>query len=642
MSLLVTAGAVGHASAHAASSSTSSQASSSQGVALLSVSALHTPLVGVSISNPSSSSPPLISVSLPGSSPEAPLVKVNLPSTPVASSPPPPSSESPSGANPSESPPADSSTTSTESPPTRAADGSSGGSATTPTQDPTASSAQNGITSTTTPKGVDTHVDTHSDSSPSQHSSSPGSSATHKPRQRSFSPRVNRRGSEGVTTEQAATFTSSHEGSSPAGRAHHPSRTSKRSGGNSLDTLGRQIPLPIPVPDWSKPIILLLVLLAIGLGARSRLAVHRARRLESRHVALLQDMNVMQTALVPAVPARLEGLAVSVAYQPADGPAAGGDFYDLFIPQPGKVAIILGDVSGHGRDALSHAALTRYTLRAYLHAGLEPRTALALAGRVLADPAVEHYATVALGIYDTQHSQLTYALAGHPPPLLRGVSAPEPPTICSSPPIGWGMPTGRRQSVISLPTGAEVCFFSDGLTEARAKDELLGRERLGEILGELGPRAAATDLLARVQAAAERTPDDMAACILISEAQSDIQSIHVEELEVDARALAGDSVRRFLEICHLPASEIDQTIDSAASIATTGRTALLRVALQPNGPVVTVRSTELDSSQSAFRERHGHRERSAGNNSRSAHETNGPCVSAPIWTSATSVKPASM
>jgi hypothetical protein len=383
--------------------------------------------------------------------------------------------------------------------------------------------------------------------------------------------------------------------SQPESGAHHSS--------DPLATLGRHVPLPIPVPDWSKPIILALLVLAIWLGLRSRLAVSRARRLENQRVALLQDLGVMQAALVPAVPPRLEGLAVSVAYRPADGPAAGGDFYDLFITQAGRVAIILGDVSGHGREALTQAALTRYTLRAYLQAGLEPRAALALAGQALADPAIEHYATVAVGIYDSQRGLLTYSLAGHPPPILRGVQAPEPLTICSSPPVGWCTPTGRRQSTISLASGSEVCFFSDGLIEARSPDGLLGRTRLGEILGGLGPMPAATDLLAGVRAAAPQAPDDMAACILSPISTVEIPPMHLEELEVDAGALKGDSVERFLNACELSPAQVFQTIESAGGIAAADRTALIRVALGPDGSAALVEPVSLNTSQGALHDR---------------------------------------
>jgi hypothetical protein len=355
-----------------------------------------------------------------------------------------------------------------------------------------------------------------------------------------------------------------------------------------LDAIGRQIPLPLPVPDWSKPIIVLLLLLAIGLGLRSRTAVRRARRLERQRVTLLRDVGAMQAALVPEVPARVGGLGVSVAYRPAEGPAAGGDFYDVFVPERGKVAIILGDVAGHGHQALTQAALTRYTLRAYLQAGLQPRAALALAGRVLADPEAEHFATVALAVYDTREGQLTYASAGHPAPLVRGPQTRAPLEICASPPIGWTVPTGRRQTTVSLAPGAVVCFFSDGLIEARCKDDLLGRERLGELLAGLGPRPDATKLLARVRKTALATPDDMAACILAPELAVVGVRTHVEELEVEARALATGKVQQFLEACELPAAEIEPTIECASEIVEMWGSALLSVELEGESATAAV------------------------------------------------------
>ncbi len=368
----------------------------------------------------------------------------------------------------------------------------------------------------------------------------------------------------------------------------------ERGTSDPLDAIGRHIPLPIPVPDWSKPIIVVLLLLAFWFGVRARLAALRARRLEGQRATLLRDVDVMQTALVPDVPARVGGLAVSVAYRPADGPAAGGDFYDVFVPEPGKVAIMLGDVSGHGHRALSHAALTRYTLRAYIQAGLEPRAALALAGRALADPAIEHFATVAVGVYHTQEGKLTYASGGHPAPLLHCCGAREPLEICCSPPIGWVVPTGRRQTTMFLPAGAVVCFFSDGLIEARCGEELLGRERLTEMLAALGPRPRASELLERVRAVAAATTDDMAACILVPEAGARAALTQVEELEVDIRALGGVHVRRFLEACRVPPLEITHVIERGSDIAAVFGTVLLRVELGAADTAATATACAAD------------------------------------------------
>jgi hypothetical protein len=372
-------------------------------------------------------------------------------------------------------------------------------------------------------------------------------------------------------------------------RMARTSRAPGRHASNPLDAIGGHIPLPLPVPDWSKPIIVLLLLLAIGFAVRSRVVGRRARRLEGQRATLLRDVGAMQAALVPEVPARVGGLAVSVAYRPADGPAAGGDFYDVFVPERGKIAIILGDVVGHGHRALTHAALTRYTLRAYLQTGMEPRAALALAGQVLADRTMQNFATVAAGIYDAREGRLTYASAGHPAPILHGLQTRVPLAICASPPIGWTVPTGRRQTTVSLPPGAVVCFFTDGLIEARCKEhELLGRERLSEILAALGSCPDAAKLLAKVRATALATPDDMAACIVVPEMTVVPTRTHIEELEADAQELDRGDVRRFLETCQVLSRGIEQAIDRAGAIAAVYGTAVLRVELAPNTATAVV------------------------------------------------------
>lgn len=380
----------------------------------------------------------------------------------------------------------------------------------------------------------------------------------------------------------------SREVTDPAPRSRPRSPAPKTS--NPLTRIGRQIPLPLPVPDWSKPIILVLLLLSGWLAVRSRLSALRARRLEKQRATLQGQLEVMQAALVPAVPQRLGDLAVSVAYRPASGPAAGGDFYDLFALTPGKVAVVLGDVAGHGEEALTQAALTRYTLRAYLQAGLEPRAALALAGRVLADPEGERFATVAVGVFAARSGTLTYALAGHHPPIVCAPHIREPIASCASPPVGWDAPTGRRQTIVSLPAGSEVCFFSDGLIEARSDGGLLGRERLAEILAALGSRPQATDLLEQVRAAADATPDDMVACVAAPQTPTLGELVHVEELLVDSRSLTGADVRRFLRECRLSTDEIRRTMENARAIVASSGEALLRIQLSSHAATVSVLS----------------------------------------------------
>lgn len=363
-----------------------------------------------------------------------------------------------------------------------------------------------------------------------------------------------------------------------------------------LDAIGSDIPLPLPVPDWSKPIILALLIVCLALALRAALVSRRARRLEGQRRALMRDIDAMQAALVPAVAPNVGGLLVSVAYRPADGPAAGGDFYDVFTPADGTVALILGDVSGHGREALTRAALTRYTLRAYMQAGMQPRAALALAGRVLAEPDCELLATVVVGLYDVRAGTLTYALAGHPPPIVTGFRLPDPPMVCCSPPLGWDIPTGRRQCTISIPPDGAVCLFSDGLVEARCEEGegggLLGRDRLAELFASLGGERTAPDVLAAVRAAAVATPDDMAACVVRPDAERADplrrEGVHQEELEVDRQAIESGHVREFLLACSLEGARADRLLERAQTTAQAFQTALLTVDRSGSEPVAIV------------------------------------------------------
>ncbi|HWW91324.1 MAG TPA: PP2C family protein-serine/threonine phosphatase [Solirubrobacteraceae bacterium] len=308
-----------------------------------------------------------------------------------------------------------------------------------------------------------------------------------------------------------------------------------------------------------------LVALALALGISSRLASLRARRLARQRRQLLEDVGLLQAALLPPIPPRLGPVGTSSAYQPASGPGAGGDFYDMFALGDGQVAVIVGDVSGHGRSALPQTTLVRFTLRAYLEAGMSPRRALQMAAPVLERQLGESFATVVLATYHPRERTLVYACAGHPPPLVLGSEPIAPITVCSSPPIGAGQPTGTRQTVVSLPGESLVCFYTDGVLDARVGGELFGVRRLKLALAELGPDATASALLDRVAEESDQRPDDMAACLLRVEGDRSAPSVQAEELELDRREAGRDRAGRLLLARGLDAGKVEHVIGAARS-----------------------------------------------------------------------------
>ena len=312
----------------------------------------------------------------------------------------------------------------------------------------------------------------------------------------------------------------------------------------------REIPQFVDqVPPALKFALAVTGVLSILLALAGFMTTMRNRSLARQRRDLLQEVGLLQSALLPPVPDRVGGLRTSVAYRPADGPGAGGDFYDVLPLPGGRVGFILGDVSGHGRGALARTAFMRYTLRAYLEAGLEPRVALQVAGRVIDENLGGDFATVLLAVHDPETGSLTYATAGHPAPLVVGPQPHDPVTAGSSPPIGVGVRTGLRQTTVPLVPGSVAAMFTDGLLEARTEGGLLGRDRLEELLEELGDDATARGLVESVNKEARVMSDDIAAVVIQPTNAATAGLFRTEQLELTARELDSQIAERFLEAC---------------------------------------------------------------------------------------------
>lgn len=254
--------------------------------------------------------------------------------------------------------------------------------------------------------------------------------------------------------------------------------------------------------------LIALVVIASLMSIDAYLQGRRARRLNRQREGLLDDVGLLQAALLPQVPDHAGDLLVSVGYRPAQGLAAGGDFYDVFQLDGNRTGIILGDVSGHGRESLIQAALVRYTLRTLMGEGHSLGEVLARADRYLETEMGSNFATVIVAIYDHASCELRYAKAGHEPPLITGL---ETAAEESATPLGLGLAQEWPEFSHQLMPDETVCFYTDGLKEARRDGEQLGREYIERLVRS---GLDAPQLIARVQQDADAAGDDLAAVVL--------------------------------------------------------------------------------------------------------------------------------
>jgi serine phosphatase RsbU (regulator of sigma subunit) len=192
----------------------------------------------------------------------------------------------------------------------------------------------------------------------------------------------------------------------------------------------------------------------------------------ARLVSVLREaVTSLQAAVLPASFPTVPGLDVAALYRSASEVAqVGGDFYDLFALEGGRVAAVIGDVCGKGVAAARHTVRLRYELRTLLEEGRPPGRVLAAFNRRVQEEFVtDEYATLLLLVLDPATGRVSWSSAGHPPPLLTGAT-PRTLAFAGSLPVGLFPDASYQTARFTLPPGRCVVLYTDGVVEARNLD----------------------------------------------------------------------------------------------------------------------------------------------------------------------------
>ncbi|MFF9098050.1 PP2C family protein-serine/threonine phosphatase [Streptomyces sp. NPDC014802] len=229
----------------------------------------------------------------------------------------------------------------------------------------------------------------------------------------------------------------------------------------------------------------------IELFRRASTAIDNARRFEhNRDIA-----ETLQRALLTELPVT-PGLRLAARYLPATyGLNIGGDWYDAFLQPDGALITVVGDVTGHGLHAAVMMSQLRTALRAYAVDGSSPGRLLTRLHRFLHHLQPDLYATAVIARFHPAEASLTWAAAGHPPPVLRGPDG-RVRILDDKPGAMLGIPLEQdiADHTVPLEPGSTLALYTDGLVERRAQGIDPGIGRLADALGAFPARELERDL----------------------------------------------------------------------------------------------------------------------------------------------------
>lgn len=228
--------------------------------------------------------------------------------------------------------------------------------------------------------------------------------------------------------------------------------------------------------------------LALELASRAAVSIDNARLYDKER----RTASALQQGLLPSEPGTAPGLAVAHQYIPVGASIVGGDWHDIVPLRSGRAALVVGDAMGHGPEAAAVMVQLRTAAHTLADLELHPEEILLRLDQMATGMPTSPFATCIAAIIDPMASTCVLAKAGHLPPML--VLANGDTSTIDLPlglPIGLG--AGSYEAAkISLPRGATLALFTDGLVESRTRPLDDGLAALSEALSTVLSRADCT------------------------------------------------------------------------------------------------------------------------------------------------------
>jgi len=256
----------------------------------------------------------------------------------------------------------------------------------------------------------------------------------------------------------------------------------------------------------------------VALAATRDQLADSEQRVAEEHLLALR----LQQAIMPPdeEPVAVAGIDVAVRYRPVgEGHLVGGDWYDTLLLPSKEVLVVVGDVAGHGIDAVTGMVAARNSLRGLAITGAGPAELIRMLNRVVCDLTPGVVGTVVCGLYNPGTHVLRWARAGHlPPVLIRGGTARELP-LPGGVLLGMDPDAEYEEAIEPVRPGDTLLLFTDGLIERRGVSivDVLGElvATLGSVSGPGGEELTAAAQADQILASAASDTDDDACLVAI-------------------------------------------------------------------------------------------------------------------------------